>query len=153
MNTHRSETEYDHYYELVTDISYINIFIPEVLPIFPITIQPTSRECNRRRSATISQWTKSIQVHDFSLGSVKQSHILTSHFSQEDHYQFIPQRHFTPRHPISWMALANGSTNCIEMRRVIIELKIGLTRLFSRNNISLGHKLEQNFHSFVRVLL
>lgn len=34
-------------YDLVTNMSYIDMFIREVLRIFPIVIQATSRECNR----------------------------------------------------------------------------------------------------------
>jgi cytochrome P450 len=34
-------------YDLVTNMSYMNLFIREVLRVFPIIIQATSRECNR----------------------------------------------------------------------------------------------------------
>lgn len=47
IDTHRSQKEYNDDYELVTDMFYINIFIREVLRVFPIIIHATSRECNR----------------------------------------------------------------------------------------------------------
>ena len=41
------QKDYEDNYDLVTNMSYIDIFIREVLRVFPIIIQATSRECNK----------------------------------------------------------------------------------------------------------
>lgn len=43
LEKHDHEDDYD----LVTNMSYIDMFIREVLRVFPIVIQATSRECNK----------------------------------------------------------------------------------------------------------
>ena len=47
INEHQNAKEYEDDYDLVTNISYIDLFIREVLRVFPIIIQSTSRECNK----------------------------------------------------------------------------------------------------------
>jgi cytochrome P450 len=47
IDAHLGQKEYEDDYDLVTNMSYIDIFIREVLRVFPIIIQSTSRECNK----------------------------------------------------------------------------------------------------------
>ncbi|UJR29508.1 hypothetical protein I4U23_010725 [Adineta vaga] len=139
INQHKNEYEDD--YDLITNLSYIDLFIREVLRIFPIIIQSTSRECNK---------TTTICGHEIEKGSVIQADILTIHFHSdiwgpEDPNEFIPERHLTKRHPVSWMAFGIGPRNCIGMRFAIMELKICLTRLLNQYEILPGDKLEEHF--------
>ncbi|CAF0869519.1 unnamed protein product [Rotaria sp. Silwood1] len=142
IDTHLGQKDYEDNYDLVTNMSYIDIFIREVLRVFPIIIQATSRECNK---------TTTICGHQIEEGSVIQADILSIHFSPdlwgpEDPNEFIPERHLTKRHPISWMAFGNGPRNCVGMRFAIMELKICLTHLLSQYNILPGDKLDEHFH-------
>ncbi|CAF4079320.1 unnamed protein product [Rotaria sp. Silwood2] len=141
IDAHLDQKDYEDDYDLVTNMSYIDIFIREVLRVFPIIIQATSRECNK---------TTTICGHQIEEGSVIQADILSIHFSPdlwgpEDPNEFIPERHLTKRHPISWMAFGNGPRNCVGMRFAIMELKICLTRLLSQYNVLPGDKLEEHF--------
>lgn len=88
--------------------------------------------------------------HFLPIGSIIQADILSIHFNPdlwgpEDPHEFIPERHLTKRHPISWLAFGCGPRNCVGMRFAIMELKICLTRLLSQYNIVPGEKLEENF--------
>ena len=46
FDTQRHEKQRDDDYDLVTRTTYMDLFIREVLRVFPIIIQATSRECN-----------------------------------------------------------------------------------------------------------
>lgn len=62
IDTYLNQKDYEDDYDLVTNMSYIDIFIREVLRIFPIIIQSTSRECNQ---------TTTICGHQIEKGSIK----------------------------------------------------------------------------------
>ena len=75
---------------------------------------------------------------------------MTIHFDPdiwgpEDPNEFIPERHLTKRHPVSWMAFGVGPRNCVGMRFAIMELKMCLTRLLTQFEILPGENLEKYF--------
>ena len=82
------ETDED---DLLSKMSYMDLFIRQVLRMYPLIIRAASRECHRRSS---------IGGHRIERGSVIQPSILTIHFNAdlwgpEDPKEFIPERHST----------------------------------------------------------
>ena len=158
IDAHRHEKQHDDDYDLVTRTTYMDLFIREVLRVFPIIIQATSRECNqtttvcghRIEKGSVDERLDGILSSVSYAGSVIQADILSIHFNRdvwgpEDPHAFIPERHLTKRHPISWMAFGNGPRNCVGMRFAIMELKICLTRLLSEYQVLAGDSLEEHF--------
>lgn len=47
IGAHLRGKDFEDDYDLVTNMTYIDLFIREVLRVFPIIIQATSRECNK----------------------------------------------------------------------------------------------------------
>ncbi|CAF3826502.1 unnamed protein product [Rotaria magnacalcarata] len=74
IDAHLGQKDYEDNYDLVTNMSYIDMFIREVLRVFPIIIQATSRECNK---------TTTICGHPIEEGCIIQADIMTIHFSPD----------------------------------------------------------------------
>ena len=133
---------------LVEDISqpieqfeYLDLFLREVLRMYPVAIQAISRECNE---------TTFVCGHQIERGTVIQPDVFSLHYSEElwgpeDPHLFSPERHRVPRHPLALMAFGQGPRNCIGMRFALLELKFTLVRLLRNYRIFPTEATEEKF--------
>ncbi|CAM4756507.1 unnamed protein product [Rotaria magnacalcarata] len=90
-------------------VIYLDLFLREVLRMYPITVKAMTRECNT--NATVCG-------HTIEKGSIIQPDIFSIHYDPdlwgpEDPNLFIPERHLVKRHPIAWMPFGVGPRNCV----------------------------------------
>nr|UOU03273.1 cytochrome P450 3045C1-1 [Brachionus rubens] len=119
----QSEDEIDS--DSVNKIEYLDMFIKEVLRMYPIASQAVTRRCMK------SSRVKDI---DIPVGLVIAVDVLSLHFDEElwgpvDPNLFYPLRHEVKRNPLIYMSFGNGPRNCIGMKFALIELKIALCKL------------------------
>ena len=144
--------------ELLANMTYMDMFIREVLRMFPVVTQAMARRCNA--TSTVCGYTvekglrltccESEKAKLFVVGSVIQPDVFSIHYSvdlwgPEDPYVFAPERHAIKRHPVAWMPFGIGPRNCVGMRFAVIELKLCLTRLLRQYIILPGETLEEGF--------
>ncbi|CAF3454223.1 unnamed protein product [Rotaria socialis] len=128
-------------YELVMNLSYLEIFVREVLRMYPITTKGQVRQCNQ---------TINISGHIIEKNSIIQPDIFSIHYDPdlwgpEDPNLFIPERHLAKRHPIAWMPFGVGPRNCVGMRFALMELKMCLIELLQQYRILPSDKTEEGF--------
>ncbi|XP_070556760.1 cytochrome P450 3A24-like [Ptychodera flava] len=121
--------EYDEpNYQAVAKMPYLDMVVRETLRMYPPAVR-FDREC-----------TEDITIEGYRIP--KGMHISVAVYAihhNPDIYpepeKFIPER-FTKeekekRHPYSWLPFGAGPRNCIGMRFALLELKIGLVRVFT----------------------
>ena len=128
-------------YDLVVEMSYMNMVISEVLRMYPI-----ANEAIQRRAA-IDTIIQGIKVDK---GTIVYADVRSVHYDQElwgpeDPYMFVPERHETKRHPLAYLPFGAGPRQCIGMRFALIEMKILLIRLLREYSILPGEHLEERF--------
>ncbi|CAF1341313.1 unnamed protein product [Rotaria sp. Silwood1] len=128
-------------YETAINLSYLDLFVREVLRMYPITVKAMTRKCNT---------TTTVCGHMIEKGCIIQPDILTIHnnpdlWGPEDPNLFIPERHTVKRHPIAWMPFGVGPRNCIGMRFALMELKMCLIQLLQQYRILPCDKTEEGF--------
>ena len=136
----KGREEFD--YDPIMNNNYLDLFIREVLRMFPIAIQAISRECNEETNVC------GYQIHK---GDVIQPDVYSLHYDRDlwgpdDPELFIPERHSIRRHPMSFLAFGEGPRNCVGLRFALMEIKICLVRLLSQYQILSTHQTEQQFH-------
>ena len=128
-------------YDIVMTMNYLDLFVREVLRMYPIAITAVNRECN----AAVN-----ICGHEIEPGSVIQPDVYTVHFDAnlwgpEDPYKFYPERHATKRHPAAFMPFGIGPRNCVGMRFALTELKMCLVQIMRQYIILPGEKINEGF--------
>ncbi|XP_070556572.1 cytochrome P450 3A8-like [Ptychodera flava] len=116
-------------YEAVSKMPYLDMVVCETLRMYPPGIR-FDRECNE--DVTISG------IH-IPKGMIIAVPIYVIHHDPKiypEPEKFIPER-FTKeekekRHPYAWLPFGAGPRNCIGMKFVMLEAKIGLVRIFKR---------------------
>ena len=119
-------------------LEYLDMFIKEVLRMFPIANKAITRR------ATKSTRIKHIDIPE---GLSVVVDVLSLHFDPElwgpvDPYEFYPCR-FSPgfkRSPLSFMSFGNGPRNCVGMKFAFAELKIALVKIILNFEIRLSDK-------------
>ncbi|CAF0828341.1 unnamed protein product [Adineta steineri] len=129
-------------YDTVTHLSYMDMFISEVLRMYPIG-NFTLQRCAMENTV--------VQGINIEKGTTVYADIYSIHYDRElwgpdDPYIFLPERHKTKRHPMAFMAFGAGPRNCVGMRFALIEIKMLLTRLLQEYTILPGEHLESNFN-------
>lgn len=129
-------------YDKINNIVYLDLFVKEVLRMYPIAIQAISRECNE--DTIVSGY----HIHK---GDVIQPDIYSLHYDRdlwgpEDPQLFIPERHLNRRHPVSFMSFGQGPRNCVGLRFALMEIKLCLTHLLQQYQILPTEKTEQEFN-------
>ncbi|CAF4990061.1 unnamed protein product [Rotaria sp. Silwood1] len=147
-------------YNLVVNMTYMDIFVREVLRMFPIAIRAVSRQCNttttvRGHIIEAGYFCNQLSFIDYIyltpfLGSIIQPDVFSIHYNPnlwgpEDPNIFLPERHLTRRHPMAWMSFGAGPRNCVGMRFALMELKMCLVRILREYIILPGEKLEEGF--------
>jgi cytochrome P450 len=151
-------------YEPAANLSYLDLFVREVLRMYPITVKGMTRECNTTTTVfghTIEKGLfdrKTCFSISFVLGSVIQPDIFTIHYNPdlwgpEDPNLFIPERHAVKCYPVAWMPFGVGPRNCIGMRFALMELKMCMIRLLRQYRILSGDKIEEGFRREERFVI
>ncbi|CAF2821264.1 unnamed protein product [Rotaria sp. Silwood2] len=140
------EVKWDNYdaeetYEIATNLGYLDLFVREVLRMYPITSRGQIRKCNE---------TTNISGYIIEKDTIIQPDIFSIHYNPdlwgpEDPNLFIPERHEVKRHPVAWMPFGVGPRNCIGMRFALMELKMCLIQLLRQHRILPGDNIEEGF--------
>ncbi|UJR11767.1 hypothetical protein I4U23_015949 [Adineta vaga] len=136
-------------YDIVAQMSYMDMFLSEVLRMYPIANQAIQR---RASEDTIIQGIK------IAKGALVYADIYSIHYDpelwgSEDPHIFFPERHERRRHPLAYLPFGAGPRHCIGMRFALIEMKILLVRLLSEYSILPGEHLETKFNLRERTVL
>ncbi|CAF0980556.1 unnamed protein product [Rotaria sp. Silwood1] len=114
------QDKYGSDYDRVHNMIYLDLFIREVLRMFPIAPKAVSRECNE---------TTTVCGYVIEKGSAIQPDVLSLHYDPDlwgpdDPNLFVPERHLTRRHPMAYMPFGQGPCNCVGMQFALMELKL-----------------------------
>ncbi|CAF1408932.1 unnamed protein product [Rotaria sordida] len=128
-------------YDIVAQMSYMDMFVSEVLRMYPIANRGIQRHAMKD---TV------IQGITIEKGSIIYSDIHLVHYDRElwgpeDPYMFYPERHQTKRHPMAYIPFGVGPRQCVGKRFALIEMKIPLTRLLRQYTILSGEHMESKF--------
>ncbi|CAF1531754.1 unnamed protein product, partial [Didymodactylos carnosus] len=111
---------------------YLDLFIKEVLRMYPIPIQTINRRCMIDEASVCGY-----KIHQ---GSIIQADIYSIHYDPilwgpHPTNEFYPERHLEQRHPMAYLAFGQGPRNCIGMRFALLEIKLVLRRLLKEYTI------------------
>ena len=130
-------------YESVSNMDYLDMFIREVLRMYPIAPFVVNRQSSEafeiKGVGTVPIGTR-IAVDMYRL-----------HFDPElwgpvDPHEFYPERFATKRHPMAWIPFGAGPRNCVGMRFALMELKMTLVCLLKKYSIiNCGIETEKPF--------
>lgn len=128
-------------YDIVMNMNYMDLFVKEVLGMYPVSTLAMTRECNISTN---------VCGHEIEEGSIIQPDVYSIHYDinlwgPEDPNEFYPERHLEKRHPAASLAFGMGPRNCIGMRFALMELKMCLVQIMREYNILPGKKTEENF--------
>ncbi|CAF3078543.1 unnamed protein product [Rotaria sp. Silwood2] len=119
-------------YETISKMEYLDMFIREVLrmyPIVPVAINRQSAEdFHISHFGTIPAGTI-ISVDMYSI------HFDSDLWGPADPNVFYPERFATKRHPLAWIPFGIGPRNCAGMRFALMEMKLVLIRLLKTYSI------------------
>ena len=119
-------------YELVSNMDYLDMFIREVLRMYPIAPLVVNRQSTEdfeiKDVATIPAGTR-IAVDMYRL------HFDSELWGPVDPHEFYPERFATKRHPMAWIPFGAGPRNCVGMRFALIEMKLAVVRLLKTYSI------------------
>ncbi len=146
-------------YDIVMNMTYIDMFVREVLRMYPIAIAATKRECITTTTVCGYEVEKGhylfcirklSTIFLIYIGAVIQPDILSLHYDlnlwgPEDPNLFIPERHQTKRHPMAFMPFGSGPRICLGMRFAFMELKMCLSQLLRQYIILPGEDIEKGF--------
>ena len=133
-------------YDVVAQMSYMDMFVSEVLRMYPIVPGIIQRR------ATEDTFVNGIQIDK---GSIIQSSVYAIHYDPEiwgpdDPYTFVPERHEKKRHPMAFLPFGAGPRHCVGMRFALMEMKILLIRILRDYNILPGESLDEKFKIYDR---
>ncbi len=145
-------------YDIVMNMTYMEIFVREVLRMYPIATAATKRECNTATTVCgheiekgcYFQLSKVFFTFFFHVGALIQPDVFSIHYNRhlwgpEDPNLFIPERHHAKRHPMAYMSFGAGPRSCLGMRFAFMELKICLSQLLRHYTIFPGENIEEGF--------
>ena len=129
-------------YDIVTQMPYMDMFVSEVLRMYPIANGALQR---RAFEDAVVQGIK------IPAGTLVYADLYSIHFNPElwgpeDPYVFCPERHETKRHPMAYLPFGAGPRLCVGMRFALIEMKLFLVRLLHEYSILPGENLENKFN-------
>ncbi|CAF0825016.1 unnamed protein product [Adineta ricciae] len=146
---HIDHNDHDAVYDTAMNLTYLDLFVREVLRMYPITSKAMARECNT---------TTTICGHTIEEGSIIQPDVFTIHYNPElwgpeDPNIFYPERHAEKRHPAAWMPFGIGPRSCIGIRFALMELKMCLIRLLGEYEILASDRIEEGFRREERLVI
>ncbi|CAF4681721.1 unnamed protein product, partial [Rotaria sp. Silwood2] len=139
INEYWREGEDELNYEIISDMTYMDYFVREILRMYRISGQASTRQCATATTVCGHQIDKGCVI----LADVHAIHYSTDLWGPEDPNLFIPERHAVKRHPLAYMGFGVGPRNCVGMRFALMELKLCLARLLHIYNILPGENIEK----------
>ncbi|CAF1547533.1 unnamed protein product [Didymodactylos carnosus] len=129
-------------YNFVNNMHYMDLFIREVLRMYPIAASVINRQCMTETDVCGYKIAKDavVQVDVYAL------HYDPELWGPEDPNEFCPERHSVKRHPMAYMPFGGGPRNCVGIRFALVEMKILLIRLLKHYTIVKDDQLEKNFN-------
>ncbi len=119
-------------YDTVSQMEYLDMFLREVLRMYPIAPSVISRrnteDFHLKNFGTIPAGT-SVTVDIYRL------HFDPDLWGPVDPHVFHPERFATKRHPMAWIPFGAGPRNCVGMRFALTELKLLVVRLLKTYSI------------------
>ena len=119
-------------YDTISNMDYLDMFIREVLRMYPIAPIVVNRQCMEEFHingiGTIPAGTR-IAIDMYTL------HYDADLWGPVDPHTFHPERFATKRHPMAWIPFGAGPRNCVGMRFALVELKLMLVRLLKTYSI------------------
>ncbi|CAF4005339.1 unnamed protein product [Adineta steineri] len=100
------------YDTLISKLPYMDIFIREVLRMYPISIQIINRECMEDTEVCGHKITKGTRVQV----DVLSVHNNPDYWGPQPVDEFWPERHLTKRHPLAYMPFGIGPRICVGAR-------------------------------------
>ncbi|CAF3772292.1 unnamed protein product [Rotaria sp. Silwood1] len=129
-------------YDLVMQMPYMDMFIFEVLRMYPIGNMFIQR-CASKDTV--------VQGITIEKGNLVHADVYSIHYDRElwgpeDPYVFFPERHKIKRHPMAYLPFGAGPRHCIGMRFALMEIKLLLVQLLRKYTILPGENLEGKFN-------
>ncbi|CAF3375164.1 unnamed protein product [Rotaria socialis] len=129
-------------YDLVMQMPYMDMFISEVLRMYPIGNMFIQR-CASKDTV--------VQGITIEKGNLVHADVYSIHYDRklwgpEDPYVFVPERHKIKRHPMAYLPFGAGPRHCIGMRFALMEIKLLLVQLLRKYTILPGENLEGKFN-------
>ncbi|CAF1253788.1 unnamed protein product [Rotaria sp. Silwood1] len=129
-------------YDLVMQMPYMDMFISEVLRMYPIGNMFIQR-CASKDTV--------VQGITIEKGNLVHADVYSIHYDRElwgpeDPYVFFPERHKIKRHPMAYLPFGAGPRHCIGMRFALMEIKLLLVQLLRKYTILPGENLEGKFN-------
>ncbi|UJR20002.1 hypothetical protein I4U23_023136 [Adineta vaga] len=126
-------------YDIIANMTYMDMFVREVLRMYGISTQAINRESN----ASVN-----IGGHQIDKGCVILPDVYSIHYNADlwgpqDPNVFDPERHSVKRHPLAYLSFGMGPRNCVGMRFALMELKMCLVRLLRLYTIQPGDKFKE----------
>ncbi|CAF4195293.1 unnamed protein product [Adineta steineri] len=128
-------------YDIIANMTYLDMFVKEVLRMYGISTQAITRESN----ASVNVCGHQIEKGDgcVILPDVYSIHYDTDIWGPQDPKLFDPERHSVKRHPLAYLAFGMGPRNCVGMRFALMELKMCLVRLLRSHTVHPGEKFQE----------
>lgn len=123
-------------YDSVNQLDYLDLFIKEVLRMFPIGNNVVNRRC------TVPTKMNGVQFNE---GMIIAIDVLSIHYSQEywgpeDPETFYPLRHAPEckRNPAAFLSFGYGPRSCVGQRFALLEVKLALAKLLLKYDVIKG---------------
>ena len=138
-------------YEEISNMDYLDMFIREVLRMFPIVPGVVTRTS-----------ADDFQVKGYGVlpaGTLIAADMYSLHFDADlwgpvDPHEFYPERFSTKRHPMAWIPFGGGPRNCVGMRFALTEMKMLLARLLKTYNVvDCGERTRESFKRLEEILV
>ncbi|CAF0997330.1 unnamed protein product [Adineta steineri] len=126
-------------YDIIANMTYLDMFVKEVLRMYGISTQAITRESN----ASVNICGHQIEKGCVILPDVYSVHYDTDIWGPQDPKLFDPERHSVKRHPLAYLAFGMGPRNCVGMRFALMELKMCLVRLLRSYTVHPGEKFQE----------
>jgi len=141
IDTDWSETENLVYENVQNSFSYLDLFVQEVLRMYPIGNIACTRRC------IVSTEICGIPIEK---DSIIQMDMYSLHFSSDlwgpvDPHLFYPDRHKDKRHRLASGAFGCGPKNCVGQRFALFMIKLILIRLIRQYEILPAENLDERF--------
>ncbi|RNA03299.1 cytochrome P450 3A29-like [Brachionus plicatilis] len=120
--------EWNDLYEALENLKYLDMFVKEVLRMYPIANSMVSRKCVVD-NLIISNGSYRIPKDMNVVVDVLSIHYDPLWWGPVDPKNFYPERFLTERHPAAWLAFGIGSRKCLGVKLAMSQIKLFVVRL------------------------
>nr|QEV83806.1 cytochrome P450 [Brachionus rotundiformis] len=127
--------EWNDLYEALENMKYLDMFVKEVLRMYPIANSMVSRKCVVN-NLIISNGTYKIPKNMNIVVDVLSIHNDPVWWGPVDPRIFYPERFLTERHPAAWLPFGIGSRKCLGIKLAMSQIKLFVVRLLQNYMIN-----------------